>query len=214
MQALLSLSPDSWAGQGPGFDTRIAVAKAYNFLVTRAPETAARLGMAPLSEDQMQNAVAGELLAKMRAFSSQAATSQQGFRAAQTVDALASAMPNPNMTPQAAAHLMMTMYLENQQSADYQKFAANYLRANQTYLGLPEAFTAAMTPVYNKEKHAIEQVMTPAAVMRDGQPVLGPDGKPVRESAVGRLLANPTPEMAAAFDKKFGAGLSRYFLGG
>jgi hypothetical protein len=88
------------------------------------------------------------------------------------------------------------------------------MRENQTFLGLPDAFAAAMEPVYNKEKHSIEQVMTPVAVMRDGQPVIGADGKPVKESAVGRLLTNPTPEMAAAFDKKFGAGLSRYFLGG
>ncbi len=52
-QALMSLSPDSWMGQGPGFETRIAAGRAYNFLVTRAPETAARLGFAPLSEEQM-----------------------------------------------------------------------------------------------------------------------------------------------------------------
>jgi hypothetical protein len=213
-QALLSLSPDSWMGQGPGFETRIAAARAYNFLVTRAPETASRMGFAPLSDEQMQNATAGELLAKMRAFASQAATSQQGFRAAQTVDALAAAMPNATMTREAAAHLMTTMYLENQRSADYQKFAANYMRENQTFLGLPDAFSAAMEPVYNKEKHSIEQVMTPVQIYENGKPMVGQDGKPIKASPVSELLANPTPAMAAAFDKKFGVGLSRYFLGG
>ncbi len=150
----------------------------------------------------------------MRAFSSQAATSQQGFRAAQTVDALAAAMPNATMTPQAATHLMMTMYLENQRSADYQKFAADYMNKNQTFLGLPDAFTAAMEPIYNREKHTLERVMTPVPIYENGQPMVGQDGKPVKASPVGELLANPTPAMAAAFDKKFGVGLSRYFLGG